>query len=100
MIPLVVAAAASTAIALGSYTLNMSSDLFDEVEVSRELTPLLNYTPDETFDPTSYEVSPAIEAIHNFPRFGNPNDFTDLINSVGSGDNDATSESAKQYALG
>ena len=72
--------------------------IFDEFD--RELTPLLNYTPDDTFDPSSYNVTPAIEAIHNFPRFGNPNDFTDLIDSIGGGDSEATSESAKQYALG
>jgi hypothetical protein len=68
-------------------------------EISRGLRPLLNYTA-EDFDPSTYEVSPAIEAIHNFPRFGNPNNFNDLISSIGSGDSDATTESAKQYATG
>ena len=78
----------------------MSYDEYIYDKATRELTPLQNYTPDATFDPSSYGVTPAIEAIHNFPRFGNPNDFTELINSIGSGDNDAANEELKQYALG
>lgn len=72
--------------------------LFDED--SRELAPLMNYTPDESFDPSTYEVSKAIQDIHDYPRFGHPNNFEDLINSIGSGDSDATSASAKQYVTG
>jgi len=64
---------------------------------SRALTPLENYTATE-FDPSTYDISPSIEAIHNFPRFGNPNDFTDVINSIG--DSEATTNSVKEYAIG
>jgi len=78
----------------------MSYDQYIFDEATRELTPLLNFTPDETFDPADHEVSPAIEALHNYPRFGLPNDFEDLINSISSGGGDAAAEAAKEYAVG
>lgn len=76
----------------------MSQYVFDEA--ARELTPLQNFTPDETFVPADHEISPIIEALHDYPRFGNPNDFEDLINSISSGGGDAAGQAAKEYAVG
>eukprot|EP00804_Cyclotella_cryptica_P028321 CCRYP_013192-RB/>CCRYP_013192-RB protein AED:0.02 eAED:0.02 QI:242/1/1/1/1/0.8/5/1102/393 len=68
----------------------------DLVAVSRGLYPLENYTiPD--FVPPQYVVSGVVQSVHDFPRFGHPNDFNDVIQS---GDSAATKAEAKQYAMG
>lgn len=63
---------------------------------SRGLYPLENYTTSD-FVPTQYVVSGVVQSVHDFPRFGHPNDFNDLIQS---GDSAATKAEAKQYAMG
>ncbi|KAL7479709.1 hypothetical protein ACHAW6_005431 [Cyclotella cf. meneghiniana] len=65
--------------------------------VSRGLYPLENHTASD-FVPTQYVVSGVVQSVHDFPRFGHPNNFNDLIQS--GGDSAATKAEAKQYAMG
>jgi hypothetical protein len=73
-----------------------SSDLSYENLFGRVLYPLENYTASD-YVPPPYVIPSEVVAVHNWPRFGNPNDFNDLIASVEGGD---TKEEAKQYAMG